>query len=151
MEMDEARTVAALVDRIRHERAALDAAVAGLTDDLMAQPGPAGQWSAKDILAHVTWWEHRLLEKLRGEPTAHDQLGGVDNDARIEAVNDSVYHAHRDQPAAYRAALPALTAGLTSVNATTVLAQQEFIADNTWRHYPEHAAQIRAWREHATG
>ena len=46
---------------------------AGLSDDQIVQPGVTEDWSVKDILAHVCWWDEEALKYLphiqRGERT----------------------------------------------------------------------------------
>ena len=148
--MQEQMSAAQLVDLIRGERAALEDSIASLSDERFAEPGVAGHWSAKDLVLHVAWWEQRTIEKLRGQKTAHDRLGGADNDRILDIVNDEAYRAYCDQPAAearlaFRASLPSLTAFLVGLGEEAVRANRDFIADNTFRHYPEHAAQIREW------
>jgi mycothiol maleylpyruvate isomerase-like protein len=143
-------STAQLLECIRAERSVLDESVAALAEERLSEPGVVGHWSVKDVLVHVTWWEQRTIEKLRGEHTAHDQLGGADNDQLLDIMNDEVYREHRDQPAsavkaAYCGSLAAISEALTSFPEDFVLANKDFIAENTYRHYPEHVAQIRIW------
>jgi len=37
---------------------------AGLSDSQLTEPGVMGDWSVKDILAHLTWWEEEALKHL---------------------------------------------------------------------------------------
>ena len=37
---------------------------ASLTAQQMVEPGVTGDWSVKDILAHVSWWEDESLKHL---------------------------------------------------------------------------------------
>jgi hypothetical protein len=149
--MQEPTSKAQLLERIRAGRAALHESFVSFADDRLGDPGVAGHWSVKDILAHVVWWEQQTLAKLGGAKTAHDQLGGEDKEAQIDRVNDSVYQEHRDRPAAevkatYGASGLKLSETLNSLGEDVVLSNLEFIAENTYRHYPEHAAQIQAWQ-----
>jgi hypothetical protein len=91
-----------------------------------------------------------MIEKLHGQATPHDQLGGEDNDQELDLVNDQAYREQRDRPAseikaAFHASLQTIQDALAGIDEQTVLANLDFIADNTYRHYPEHVAQIRAW------
>ncbi len=149
--MEEPATREQLVKRIQAERAVLGSSFAGLTAAQLDVPGVAGHWSVKDVLVHVAWWEQETAAKLQGAVTAHDQLGGEDNEAQIDRVNDSVYRDHRTTPATqvaatFDAALMRLLQALSGLDDDAVLANLEFVAENTYRHYPEHAAQIGAWR-----
>ncbi len=37
---------------------------AGLPDERLMEPGVTGDWSVKDVLAHVTTWEEEALKHL---------------------------------------------------------------------------------------
>ncbi|HST03929.1 MAG TPA: DinB family protein [Chloroflexia bacterium] len=64
--------------------AALKASYAGLSEAQMTEPGIVGDWSVKDILAHVTTWEEEALKYLPliiegGKPPKYSVLyGGLD-------------------------------------------------------------------------
>ena len=57
---------------------------AGLSDAEMMQPGVTGDWSVRDILAHVTTWEEEALTHLPliregGTPPRYSvKYGGID-------------------------------------------------------------------------
>src|SRR5260370_2965123 len=56
---------------------------AGLSDAQLTEPGVMGEWSVKDILAHVTAWEEEALKYLPliitgGRPPRYIQYGGID-------------------------------------------------------------------------
>ena len=53
-----------LLDKIEATWIAFLASFEGLTPAQMEQPGAAGDWSVKDILAHVTTWEAESLTHL---------------------------------------------------------------------------------------
>jgi hypothetical protein len=35
---------------------------AGLTEPQILEPGVTGNWSVKDIIAHVTWWDEEAIK-----------------------------------------------------------------------------------------
>jgi len=57
---------------------------AGLSDPELLEPGVAGIWSVKDIIAHVTCWEAEALKHLptvlagKRPPKYSDVYGGID-------------------------------------------------------------------------
>lgn len=57
---------------IAREREAWTALVAEVGEGRMLEPGPMGQWTFKDLAAHLTGWRVRSLDRLesaaRGEP-----------------------------------------------------------------------------------
>lgn len=140
-------TKAQVLERIRAERSAFDALLAGVSDERLAQPSVSGGWSIKDILAHVVWWELRMLEKLHRQVTPFEQPG-EDHVAAVQRVNQAVYEEHRDQPstaikAAFSASLMRLMEGLQGYTESYVLAHEEDIAMDSYDHYPEHVEAIR--------
>ena len=60
------RDGAAVAKRMRAEHARLEALLANFSDEELVQPGRFGEWSAKDMLAHITFWEHRLFAYVHG-------------------------------------------------------------------------------------
>jgi hypothetical protein len=54
--------------RVRTARAELNEAISNLTEEQMSQDLVAGEWTVKDILAHLAAWQHEtLLAVLRTE------------------------------------------------------------------------------------
>ena len=49
-----------LLESIRDTRAGLEKKYAKLTPEQMVWPGSMGDWSVKDILAHLVDWERRF-------------------------------------------------------------------------------------------
>jgi hypothetical protein len=121
----------------------LTAAIDGLSTDRWGEPGVTGEWSVKDVLGHVAFWDRYSAEAVRrttaGDPlpTGHDwqAMNDADYVAKVDwsvaAIQTELAEAHADILAAYRA-FPDLT---------------EDLAKEDWEHYDEHAAEIRAWRE----
>ncbi len=53
-----------LVNTLHVERAAWEALLKQVGDDRMTIVGVVGDWSIKDIVAHITAWEQRPVEWL---------------------------------------------------------------------------------------
>src|SRR5512140_2363298 len=66
--MNKAEVLRQLDEENRQWEALLD----GIGESRMEQPGVAGHWSIKDIVAHITSWRRRTVARLqavsRGEP-----------------------------------------------------------------------------------
>ena len=135
--------------------AAFEAAYAGLPEARLTEPGVAGDWSVKDLLAHVTTWEEEALKYLPlilagGRPPRYSaQYGGLD------AFNAQVSERKRGLPLAEVRAQQAATHQRLLDYLRTV--PPEPFADETrfrrrlriesYGHYNLHANMIRAWRE----
>jgi len=87
------------VERLEAERRRLEANLAQLTPAEMIQPGCVGEWSAKDVLAHLADWEGRMVPWVeasrRGEAVETPEPGLTIRQLKI--VNARIYERHRDR------------------------------------------------------
>ena len=63
--MDESMTKARLLDTMQAERVRWDGLIAQAGEERLTEPGVAGEWSVKDIIAHVTWAERETVGMLQ--------------------------------------------------------------------------------------
>jgi hypothetical protein len=71
--MDSTTSKAQLLDDLQSEQAGWEALLAEIGEEHMTQPGVAGEWSIKDVVAHLTAWRRRTVGRfqaaLRHEPS----------------------------------------------------------------------------------
>ena len=71
-----------LLDQIRSEQGLLEAALSRLSHAQMLLPGVDGEWSVKDVLAHISTWERWMIRwtnsLLRGERPDTPEAWDVD-------------------------------------------------------------------------
>lgn len=127
---------------------------AGLTDDQMQEPGVVGEWSVKDIIAHVAGWEEEALKNLPlinlcvRPPRYADLYGGID------AFNAQMTERNRDLTlAGARSRLEEthqrLISYLETVPVELITTETRFrkrLRLDTYAHYPEHTRAILDWR-----
>ena len=90
--MTERMTRGEVLNLIRTGRAELEAALGRLDVARLETPGLAGgDWSAKDLMAHVTFWESLMIARLGGPKPAVEWAGDVDS------TNAAVYAANRSR------------------------------------------------------
>jgi hypothetical protein len=89
------------------ERAAWEALLAEVGERPMERPGAAGDWTFKDVVAHLNGWRERTVAKLeaaaRGqEPSPPPWPTGLDEDSDedVDAINRWLYERDRDRSAA---------------------------------------------------
>jgi hypothetical protein len=154
-----------LLAAIRRERVLLDALLAPLDDAQMLAPARDDGWSPKDVLAHITAWERRLLTWLqRWRTTGSPQRPEPGITFADESVlNERDYLAAKDTPVAdvwsdadvsYRALL-----GAVEMLSDADLEDQPegedgpswswIIGANTHEHYKEHRQEIERWMSRA--
>ena len=80
MDDDIPRTREAVLARIDSANAAIDEALAGLSDDQLLAPAPDDGWSVRDILAHISadqrWLTAQLEAYQRGQPPTPEECYG---------------------------------------------------------------------------
>jgi hypothetical protein len=149
-----------LIARIQSERARLLAALDGLSDADLTQPGQNGDLSVKDTLAHIAEWEQVCLSWYR---TGQRREIPDFDPATVDRFNRAIYEKHRDRTLAdvrawfeesYQTMLGAIEA-MTAEEIFTVgryaWARSEpllvYLRANTDEHYAEHADEITRWRQ----
>ena len=89
-----------LLSAIENERGALDTYLETLSPEEMTTPGVVGEWSVKDVLAHLFEWEQMVLgwyrTGLRGEIPELPAPGYKWN--QTPALNQMIYEKHRNRP-----------------------------------------------------
>ena len=142
------RTPRELIDRTERQWQAWVEAVDGIPDERLAEP-MVGHWSAKDLLGHVAFWEDWVIGDcqriLAGEPDSGEDMDPVNQGQVEETKNASVAEQKRYRDEAHAR----LMAFLGTIPADTPLFPQlvKALEWETYAHYDEHAAEVRAWRE----
>jgi hypothetical protein len=143
-----------LIQKLEKGWMALKESYAGLSEAQLLEPGVMGEWSVKDILAHVTTWEEEALSYLPlilsgGRPPRYRQFGGID------AFNAKMAEQKRDL------ALPEVLRQLEATHRRLLdylhsVPEEHFTQETPFRHrlrldtsshYPLHARAIHEWRE----
>ncbi len=140
-----------------------DQAIDGLSDEEMQTPGVAGDWSAKDITAHLSRWEAEMgrilwqIQQGQKPDTAHFSGRPVDEinaewsremKSRPLELILSDYKAVRVQTIKRIQAFS--DEQLSDPNSFPALRGQpleNWIVGDSSDHQAEHAAQIQAWRQ----
>lgn len=118
---------------------------AGIPEERMDEPGVAGEWSVKDVLAHVAYWDNEDLAAVERFVNSVP----VPEDAEWQAVNEQVFAERRGWPLAdvRRDLLDTHERLLTALRHAP--GYDLALLKESWEHYDEHGAEIRAWRERA--
>ncbi len=152
-----------LLDLLRAEYAFLERTLTLVPAERRAEPGVEGDWSVKDIVAHLAAWQCRLLgwfaQARRGETPSIPAPGYTPE--MIDALNARTAAEDRERPwddilAEFRESYQRCLALAESLSEAELFAPTGFrglieaspwkpIADNTYAHYIEHVEPIRAW------
>src|SRR5437763_12160865 len=142
-----------LLKKLEKAWATIKESYAGLSDTQLTEPGVMGNWSVKDILAHVTTWEEEALKYLPfiitgGRPPRYIQYGGIDafnahmteqkRGLALSEVLKQLDETHRR-----------LIDYIRSVPEEHFTRETRFrhrLRLDTYSHYPMHAKEVQEWR-----
>lgn len=144
-----------ILDKLEQAWVALNDSFTGLNTEQLIQPGVTENWSVKDILAHVSWWEEESLKHLpiilRGErPARYSVLyGGID---AFNALMTQQWRGYSFEEVRERAEAThyKLIAYLQSVPDEQFKTETRFwrrLGWDTYKHYPLHTQAILEWRD----
>jgi hypothetical protein len=143
-----------LLDRLESAWADFEDSYAGLTNRQLLIRRVTGEWSVRDIIAHVTWWEQEALKSLpvirNGEkwPRYSVTYGGVDafnammTEERRHLSLADVLLQHDDVHADFMNYVSSVPEDLYRTDGRF----RRRVRFDTYAHYPVHAKAIRAWR-----
>ena len=103
--MDGAQSKADLLVAIEAERAGWEALLAEIGEARMEEPGAAGAWTFKDVVAHLNGWRRRTVRRLEAArqdapppppewPAEFDE----DSDEGLDQINRWMYERDKDRP-----------------------------------------------------
>ena len=147
--------VTALLGKLDAAWVEFQEAYAGLSDEQLLEPGVTGEWSVRDLIAHVAWWEEEALQHLPlilegGRPPRYSvKYGGIDafnalmterkRGLSLAEVRGYFAETHRRLVTYIKGVPPEQIAGDARFRRRLRL--------DTYGHYPIHTKQIWAWRE----
>ena len=143
-----------LLQRLETAWGAFEDSYAGLSDAQLMKPGVTGDWSVRDILAHVSTWEEEALTHLPlilqgGTPPRYSaKYGGIDafNARMTEAkAGLSLSEVRRQLDEIHRRLIDFVREAPEDQLGRETRFRRRLRLD-TYGHYPLHAEAIRQWR-----
>jgi hypothetical protein len=135
---------------------ALTESYAGMSEARLLEPGVMGEWSVKDILAHVTTWEEEALKYLPliltgGRPPRYIQFGGIDtfNAQMAEQKRGMALSEVLRQLEETHQRLLNYLQSVPEEHFTRETPFRHRLRLDTYSHYPLHARAIQQWQETA--
>jgi hypothetical protein len=144
-----------LLAQIHKDRASFAATWQNLTNKQMLQrPGPQDDWSVKDLIAHLIWWENFMIERVK------DKLSGGEGKRTesIDSLNARIFEENQDRNLAdilsefalNLSKIEALVANLNNeqINDTNVInikgeALLHYLIGDTFGHYDMHRDDLQ--------
>ena len=143
-----------LLERLEKAWTTLQDSYTGFSDPQLMEPGVMGEWSVKDILAHVTTWEEEALSYLPliligARPPRYTQYGGIDA-FNVQMAEQNRAMELSDVLRQLDETHHRLIDYLQSVPEEHFTRETPFrhrLRLDTYSHYPLHAGAIQEWRE----
>lgn len=154
---------AELLQALEQSREELLDLLEGLEDEQFLQPGVCGDWSLKDVLAHLTRWEAELVKLLWQAAQGQTPTSAHFSRLSVDELNQRWQREMTPRP------LAAVLEDFHGVRAQTMRRLEDFsdrdladpqrfrwlggralwqwIAEDSFLHERQHAGQIKRWRE----
>jgi hypothetical protein len=100
--MTETPTKQELLEQIERERAFWEGLVAEVGEERMLEPGATGDWTFKDVVAHLNGWRSKTLARLdaarQGKtPAAPPWPAELSEEDDVDEINAWIQQANRDR------------------------------------------------------
>jgi DinB superfamily len=149
---------ATFLETLHTARAEWEALLAEVGEARMLEPGATGEWTVKDVIAHVMWCEREMVGVCEAHALAGSDLWNLTN----EESNAIVVAQYRETPlqdvlVEERQVYDRLLAALQTLSDEDLNDARRFrdmpvewvpwqlIAGNASQHYGDHMPPIRAW------
>ena len=158
-------TGARLAEILQAERAQWRALLAEVGPERMEIPGAAGEWSVKQLVAHLTWYEQAVLDGARqvmggqsftrpgGALEAMDErnarIAAAAGDRPLAGVLSDSEQVFSDLLTMLARVPDAMLNDATLLGLPDDIPPWMRVANNSYAHYREHAADLRAWLDGA--
>ena len=119
-----------LIRTIREAHQRLAGAIEHIPDERLVEP-VMGDWTGKDLLAHIAWWHDHSVLVIEGLRAGRQPYDGTDPANSTDAFNERTHRQHVDDP-------PELTRRAFTESFTRLLAalepvtDEELFADDRW-------------------
>jgi hypothetical protein len=141
----------ALVADLNRERDAFFAALSAVSPESMTTPGLVGEWSAREIIAHLGYWAGHATEAIHAVEMGRIEPDEPDTDAFYETVtrvarSTDLATVRRREAASVEALVDRLKALDPELLATELPegdTLEEAVRGDGPEHYREHAEQLR--------
>lgn len=160
--MNHLLTKAELLAVMRAERANWEALLAEIGEARFSAPLVAGEWSIKDVIAHITYYENAVVRWLdhvqRGERLPPSEFAGLSMDERNAIVRErntdrELADVLRDSELSFNRSLDAVQRlrdeDLHALEFTRRIgadySAHDMIEGDTYGHYREHIEFVRGW------
>ena len=157
--MAERMDKATFLESVRSERARWEATLVEVGEGRMEEPGAEGDWSVKDVIAHISWHEREMVEMLRQRSLEvgsnlwmlplRKRNAAIFEQNRLRSLGDVLSESQEIFPQLMREAETLSEEDLNNPGRFVKMPGNwvpwKIIAENSYEHYLDHMKSIRAW------
>jgi hypothetical protein len=125
------------------------AAIDGIPPERLEEPGVTGDWSIRDLMGHIAFWDRFSLSRgrdsLDGRPFQTVPWDDLNEQDIANRAGSSAAENRADMEAAHAEMLAFVSS--CPQDPAILLPMLAKMGVDTDQHYDEHTAEIRAWRQ----
>lgn len=146
------------IDKIWSSREELESTLARINDKRKGLIILHGEWSVKDLIAHLGFWEERvvslfkILQAGKTPSSFHEDLDNVNAKALLHSRSQTLAQVVQSEKSAFKDVMDLIDAASDEelfnprhYAWTQGQSFEEMLSDNTWGHYEEHIPEMMAW------
>jgi hypothetical protein len=143
---------------IRTERQRWEELLEQIPPERMESTGASGEWSVKDVIAHISWHEREMVGLARARALVGSELWALP----LQARNTAIFEQHRQLPLQAvleeaQRVFPEMMAELEKLTDEDLNDPARYpgmppdwqpwnvIASNTYEHYQDHIRDLQEW------
>ena len=158
--MDQPGSVQQLMEAIQKTWTTWETLLAQIDQERFTLSEVAGEWSLKDIIAHITWHEKEMVGLIKAHALVGSELWNLPTDERNAAIFEEIRHQPLEQVLEEsRLVHQQLVEVLPTLSEEDLTDPSGFpnmppdwqpgmlIAQNTYEHYQDHIKDVERWLE----
>ena len=154
---------ATFIETLHTDRAEWEALLAQISEERMLEPGAAGAWSVKDVIAHIMWGEREMIGVCQQHALVGSDLWNLTDDERnpimvAEQRDRSLQDILREEKQIYAQLLSAVQSlsdkDFNDPHRFRYMPEDwlpwKVIAGCSFEHYKDHIPSIQNWLQQTT-
>lgn len=119
----------------------------GLSDEQIEKPGTIGDWSVKQVMGHIAFWDAHAIDEVKTLEAGQESADATADDWDLDRANAgrAADDAGREV-SSVKVEMDSTHQKLMDLLEVTPVLSRDVVKNDTYEHYPEHTEAIRAWR-----
>lgn len=156
--MQNPQTVQELIGKVNTERSTWQGLLEQIDPEKMHESGVSGEWSLKDVIAHITWHENEMVNMVQNHVLKGSDLWELITDERNAVIQEENRHKSLEQVMEESDQIhQQLMELLPTLSDEDLINPDNFtgmppdwqpwtiLADNTYEHYQHHIKDLKRW------